>query len=119
MVEDVIDGLLLFFFHVGNFAELDVVGTFFRIVDRVQVAAENVLRAVVVSEPKLQAHDGAQRDEGVEDLVIANGPGHAAEYDDQERGCGVGEPRRGFVMRAIREPSEKEGKQRAESSVGH
>ena len=84
-----------------------------------QIAAEDVLGLIVVAEPELQAEDGAQRNELVEDAVIADGPGNAAENDDGDRSCGIFEPRAILLMRAIGEPESEKWEQAAERGVEH
>ena len=84
-----------------------------------QIAAEDVLGLIVVAEPELQAEDGAQRNELVEDAVIADGPGNAAEDNDHDGGHGVFQPRAILLMRAIGEPESEKWEQSAERGVEH
>ena len=106
-----------FFFHVGDFAHGDVLLALGGIVDRVKVAAENVLGLIIVAEPELQTQDGAQWNKVVEHRVIADGPGTqqrkmiatAAAFVNKARIC----------ERAVRQPSAKKREQRSERRVEH
>src|SRR5690348_6150965 len=73
----------------------------------------------IIAKPELKSENGAERDEAVEDGVIAHSPGNAAEKSDGERKRGQDEPGVAFFVSAPGEPDEQKREDGKKSGVGH
>jgi len=78
MGEDVTDGIFALLRHVGDLAHLRVLRSLASIVNRVLLAQPNYMGVGIVAYPQLQAERGSQRNDAMEDHVIADRPWNAA-----------------------------------------
>ena len=64
--------------HEGEFANLGVVPPLRLVIDGMEIPAKNVLGLLVITEPKLEAENGTEWNEGVENAIVSDRPGYAA-----------------------------------------
>src|SRR5260370_21868734 len=92
------------FGEVGIFTELRVVAGFFEASDALDAVDGVGIKDVVVADPKFEGKAGTNGDYAVERSVVANGPGKAAEHNQQERADGSAPGEVNSVSRTRRGP---------------
>src|SRR2546423_259480 len=85
MRADELNGLLPFFLHELRFADLLVAANFFVLRDASSGVGRVEVIDVIVAKPKFERKIGTERDESVEDEIVAEGPGSATEENEEQR----------------------------------